>query len=154
VGLLVGSEKDQGMPALVFGDSDQIISQVVGLDFGVLFVFDHDFMPAPVQSNVLQFPNLQVETSAFAQSLNRLHLHLAHFGRRLVALRQALQILNKPQVVEHFLLPIERLNSNFKKWVNLIFPLLELVQVFAVLVKLCVDDVLAVVEPNVKRFGT
>jgi hypothetical protein len=58
VRLLVGSEKDQSMPAFVFGDSDKIISQVVGLDFGVLLVFDHDFMPAPVQPNVLQFPNL------------------------------------------------------------------------------------------------
>jgi hypothetical protein len=48
VGLLVGSEKDQGMSAFVFGDSGQIISQVVGFDFGVLFVFDHDLMPAPV----------------------------------------------------------------------------------------------------------
>lgn len=55
---LVYRLQDQGMLAFGFGFTQNIVSQIIRLDFIILFILNHNLMPRPINSDVFQLPNL------------------------------------------------------------------------------------------------
>lgn len=131
-----------------------VIAKFIGLYLLVLFVLYHDLVPAFVEAYLLLLPDLQVETAALALPLDRLSSHLRKERRLLLPFGQGLQMVDNPQVELYFLLSVEVLYCVLEVKICLFLPFFKLVKPPTPLIKLCMYNVLTVIQPDIQLVWT